>query len=119
MTDNFVPKRPLVLHCCLIVALIAVGASSEVCANTAKSPAESSTFSILFENDLFGDTDQQYTNGVQIGWMSPDLTRYAEADRVPDWLLPLVAKLPWINEPDTQRNVGFSLGQKIFTPEKT
>ena len=51
--------------------------------------------------------------------MSPDLTRYAEVETVPDWLLPLVARLPWINNPDTQRNVGFSLGQKILTPENT
>ena len=52
-----------------------------------KSPTNSSTFSVLFENDLFGDTDQQYTNGVQLSWESPDLTRYADADRLPLWLL--------------------------------
>jgi len=103
---------------CIIVAPIALFAAS-LGAEPIKSPAELSTFTILFENDLFGDTDQQYTNGVQLGWMSPDLTRFADAERLPDWLLPLVASLPWINEPDTQRNVGFSLGQKIFTPENT
>ena len=119
MTAHLVGKHLIILHCYFIAALIAVGTTSVAYADQPKSPADSSTFSILFENDLFGDTDQQYTNGVQIGWMSPDLTRYAEADRVPDWLLPLVALLPWINEPDTQRNVGFSLGQKIFTPENT
>ncbi|MDA0823553.1 MAG: lipid A deacylase LpxR family protein [Proteobacteria bacterium] len=84
-----------------------------------KSPANSSTFSTLFENDLFGDTDQQYTNGVQLSWESPDLTRYADAEGVPHWLLPIVANLPWINEPNTLRNVGFSVGQKMFTPNNT
>ena len=101
----------------ILFAVMLIFATPDAGAEEAKSPGDSSTFSILFEHDLFGDTDQQYTNGVQIGWMSPDLTRYAEAETVPDWLLPLVARLPWINEPDTQRNVGFSLGQKIFTPE--
>ena len=105
---------------CPLLALVVSFSTTAACgAEPLKPPSDSSTFSILFENDLFGDTDQQYTNGVQIGWMSPDLTRFAQADRVPNWLLPVVAKLPWINEPDTQRNVGFSLGQKIFTPENT
>ena len=102
-----------------IVTILALAAALGVEAEPVRSPADLSTFTILFENDLFGDTDQQYTNGIQIGWMSPDLTRYADAERLPDWLLPVVARLPWINEPNTQRNVGFTIGQKIFTPEDT
>jgi len=85
----------------------------------AVSPAELSTFTVLFENDLFVNEDQQYTNGIQLSWLSPDLKRYADADRLPDWLLPMIARLPLINEPGRLHNVGFSLGQKIFTPENT
>ena len=103
----------------LLLVFILSAISTALGAQTSKSPSESSTFSILFENDLFGDTDQQYTNGVQVSWEVPDLTRYADAERLPAWLLPIVAHLPWINEPDTQRNVGFSIGQKIFTPNNT
>ena len=91
-------------------------ASAHACASADKPPSESSTFSVFFENDLFGNTDQQYTNGVQISWESPDLTRYADPARVPSWLLPIVESLPWVNEPDTLCNVGFSIGQKMFTP---
>jgi lipid A 3-O-deacylase len=94
-------------------------ASAHACASADKPPSESSTFSFFFENDLFGNTDQQYTNGVQISWESLDLTRYADPARVPSWLLPIVESLPWVNEPDTLCNVGFSIGQKMFTPNDT
>lgn len=73
----------------------------------------------MFENDLFGDSDEQYTSGIQIGWLSPDLKHYADANRLPRWTLPLVARLPWVNTPDSQHNVGFTIGQKIFTPRDT
>ncbi len=78
---------------------------------------EAWNFSFLFENDLFAESDQNYTNGIQIGFISPDLSHYREADKLPRWLLPIVERLPFINEPGLQRNVGFSLGQKMFTPE--
>ena len=104
----------------LLLCGLVLSVSSSACAGQAdKLPNNSSTFSIFFENDLFGDTDQQYTNGVQLSWESTDLTQYADAERLPHWMLPLIAQLPWINEPATQRNVGFSIGQKIFTPNNT
>ncbi|MCH9671970.1 MAG: lipid A deacylase LpxR family protein [Gammaproteobacteria bacterium] len=76
------------------------------------------TFSVYFENDLFADTDQHYTNGLKLSWTSRDVTRYAE--QLPDWLHPSVEKLPrgWRSESDQkQRNVTISLGQNIYTPQ--
>lgn len=78
---------------------------------------DSSTFSILFENDLFDDSDQNYTSGIQFYWMSPDLSEYRDSGRLPDWAVPFVESLPFINEPGLQRNIGFGIGHKIFTPE--
>jgi lipid A 3-O-deacylase len=75
------------------------------------------TFSFYFENDLFADTDQNYTNGVKLTWISPDLTRYAESEKLPEWGLKIVRRLPFINEPGFQRNIGFSVGQNMYTPE--
>lgn len=77
---------------------------------------ESWTFSAQFENDLFGSTDQFYTNGVKVSWVSPDLTQYRDNKQLPEWLMPVIARLPLINQPGLQRNIGFSLGQKIYTP---
>ncbi|MBC2703616.1 MAG: DUF2219 family protein, partial [Desulfobacula sp.] len=34
------------------------------------------TFSFYFENDLVADTDQHYTNGIKLSWISHDLTGY-------------------------------------------
>jgi len=82
-------------------------------------PSETSTFSIMFENDLFGGRDNQYTNGLQVGWLSPDLNHYEEERRLPRWFLPIVARMPFINKPNQQHNVGFVLGQQIYTPEDT
>ena len=76
----------------------------------------SQTFSFYFENDLFADTDQDYTNGIKLSWISPDLTGYAESGRLPDWSLPLIRRLPFINEPGLQRNVVLSIGQNMYTP---
>jgi lipid A 3-O-deacylase len=80
-------------------------------------PSNTSTFTVIFENDLFGDTDEQYTNGIQIGWLSRDLKQYGDATRVPDWLLDVASWLPFVNEPNRQHNVGFTVGQQIFTPK--
>jgi hypothetical protein len=74
------------------------------------------TFSFYFENDLFADTDYGYTNGVKLSWISPDLTGYARSDSLPDWSLPIIRRLPFINEQGLQRNVGLSIGQNMYTP---
>ncbi len=102
-----------------LAAIVLLAATGIAPATAGRSPAESSTFSLMFENDLFGDTDEQYTSGIQIGWLSRDLRHYAEANRLPRWLLPIAARLPWINTPGSQHNVGVTIGQKIYTPKDT
>lgn len=77
------------------------------------------TFSFYFENDIFARTDQAYTNGVKLTWVSPDLTSYAESPNLPEWSLPLISHIPFINEPDLQRNIALSIGQNMYTPEDT
>ena len=74
------------------------------------------TFSFYFENDLIAKTDRHYTNGVKLSWISHDLTGYADSGRLPNWSLPLIRRLPFINEPGLQRNVVLSIGQNIYTP---
>jgi len=74
------------------------------------------TFSFYFENDFFADTDQGYTNGIKFSWISPDLTSYAQSEKLPEWALTIVHSLPFINDPGLQRNIGLSMGQNIYTP---
>ena len=41
----------------------------------AKAPSHNLwTFNLHFENDVFSNTDHDYTNGFKLSWVSPDLT---------------------------------------------
>lgn len=80
-----------------------------------KDPLDHGTFSIYFENDLFGGTDQRYTNGVRLGWTSPDLKKFSESG-LPAPIGNLAEALPWINQTAYQKNVAIVLGQAMYTP---
>lgn len=78
--------------------------------------------SFHFENDLFADTDQQYTNGIKLTAVSPELrSAFRERDDLPEWLenlLPL-STVPFSTEGGVARTFAFSLGQNIYTPQDT
>lgn len=117
-SDSCRPARRAALAAGLLSA-IALGVPTH--ASDAPDPRDSSTLTVMFENDLFGDGDEQYTNGFQLGWMSPDVARYRDADLPPglEWAKHLAAALPFVDRPGSQHNVGLSLGQKIYTPGDT
>ena len=82
------------------------------------------TLTFLFENDLFGDTDAQYTNGLKINWLSPDLKALARDGAIPDFLLGWVQHLNAFEsalsgDPGRRFNLGLALGQMMFTPDDT
>lgn len=72
---------------------------------------EKAIFSLVFENDAFADTDQGYTNGVRLAWLSSET-------QAPDWVkwsadhfLPLAS--------DGDKRIGLALGQSMFAPTDT
>ena len=69
---------------------------------------EKGTLSLLFENDLFYNSDHDYTNGVLIGYTT------APQD-TPDWAVDLARKLPFFAQEGEVRT-RYALGQDIFTP---
>lgn len=78
------------------------------------------TLNLYFENDLFSETDQNYTNGVRASWVSPNVDDYLEDERLPVWVREITPYLPLFDpsdDPAVQRNVVISLGQQIYTPE--
>ena len=79
-------------------------------------PDDSWTFTFRFENDLFASTDRDYTNGIKLSWISPDLTRFRDSETLPDWGNAIVRNLPFSQDEGLQRNIAFSVGQNIFTP---
>lgn len=80
------------------------------------------TLNLYFENDLFSETDQNYTSGVRASWVSPNVDSYLEDERIPEWVRRATPYLPLFDPSDEsattlQRNVVLSLGQQIYTPE--
>lgn len=82
-------------------------------------PKDSWTFNLYFENDLFAETDQDYTNGIRLSWVSPDLTDYIKDPSLPNWLRSVNKRLTFFHDSSKglQRNLVFSIGQTIYTPE--
>ncbi|MCP5172879.1 MAG: lipid A deacylase LpxR family protein [Pseudomonadales bacterium] len=73
---------------------------------------------MYLENDLFGETDQHYTNGIRFSWISPDLTSYEDDPLLPKWVREANSKLRFFHgmKDGLERNLVISLGQLMFTP---
>ncbi|RTE64939.1 lipid A deacylase LpxR family protein [Amphritea opalescens] len=84
------------------------------------------TFTFYLENDLFAETDQQYTNGIRFSWTSPDITSYLDDESLPTWSrrynrfitspLGLFDDQP-PKQSEIVRNLVITLGQQMFTPK--
>ena len=80
------------------------------------------TLNLYFENDLFSETDQNYTNGIRASWVSPNVDNYLKDERLPEWVRDVSPYLPLFDPSDdsaqkVERNVVLTLGQQIYTPE--
>lgn len=71
------------------------------------------TFTLYFENDWFGGTDRHYTNGAKFSWLFPDLSAWGRGG----WKQRFLDALPFVNERERQKNLGFAFGQNIYTPQ--
>ena len=69
---------------------------------------EKGAFSILFENDIFYNSDHDYTNGVELAYTT------APQD-TPGWAIDAARWLPFFNQEGDVRT-RYALGQAIFTP---
>lgn len=65
-------------------------------------------FSFVLENDLFYNTDQHYTNGIRLTYLTPK-------GGEPDWIHNAALALPMFNATSDIR-VEYGLGQSMFTP---
>lgn len=80
---------------------------------TTERARQAGLFTLYVENDYFTGTDRNYTNGVKLSWMTADLSDWGQRG----WRQHLLESLPFINATGTQKNLGFSLGQNIYTPK--
>jgi len=77
------------------------------------------TSNLYVENDLFGDTDQNYTNGIRLSWVSPNLDSFRDDPDVPDLINRVNDRLDRLLDfkDSLTRNVVISFGQLMYTPE--
>ncbi|MFT5172826.1 MAG: lipid A 3-O-deacylase [Gammaproteobacteria bacterium] len=95
---------------------------SAPCFSAAETDGKSWAIGVHFENDLFADTDSQYTNGIKITAVSPDLNSlFKQRDDLPTWLRALLPleHLPFETHEKVTRTFAFSLGQNMYTPNDT
>jgi hypothetical protein len=84
----------------------------------AQDDAERVTRIFSFDNDTFAHTDDNYTSGLQIGWLSGDLRDYGES-RLPSFITGGLRRLPLVNRDLRQRFLSQSLSHRMFTPVDT
>lgn len=70
--------------------------------------SEGGTFSATFENDIFGGSDKDYTNGVRIDYLTP-------RNELPLWARFARRNLTWLTDAG-EWYATYGLGQNIFTP---
>ena len=72
---------------------------------------ELGTIALQFENDLFSGSDQHYTNGIRISWLSPEGDTVKPLQTVRDFLEQIA------QDENAKTRFGLSLGQDMYTPE--
>jgi lipid A 3-O-deacylase len=105
--------------CSSAIAFVASTANPLAAQSVAEKQDDAWTFNFYLENDLFGDTDRDYTNGMRFSWVTPNLESYRHDPRMPavvNRINDRFDSLLGLKDTET-RNVVISLGQLMFTPE--
>lgn len=80
------------------------------------------TVNLYFENDLFSNTDQQYTNGVRASWVSPAVDDFINDPEIPAWVRTANQALTTFDpepapfEHNATHRLILTLGQQMYTP---
>ena len=116
----FVPTKPAgpIIHLMRTTLLLASGLLTLLPLAHSEDKVSGGTLSLYFENDVFTGTDRYYTNGVKIGWSSPDLANFSDSIYASPFL-PLFNLVPFINRKEYQKNLVFAIGQNMYTPDNT
>ncbi|HEY8385709.1 MAG TPA: lipid A deacylase LpxR family protein [Porticoccaceae bacterium] len=71
-------------------------------------PSRGSTFSLIYENDIFSSSDGHYTNGVRLSWIPG-------SSETPVWAENIARRIPFFPQ-EGQVLHGYSFGQNMYTP---
>lgn len=106
----------------LFLLLAAVSSAALAADAPEKKPrCKGGVFSVYLENDLFYRTNRNYTSGVKLAWVSPDLKKFEDAKCMPGWLEAAEKAvrdgfaLKFAQQAD-ERNFVATIGQEMYTP---
>lgn len=102
MTD---PRRPGAFAAACLLLAGAPAAAQEVAPDGGRP-----VLSLIVENDLFGGTDRNYSNGLRLAWTS-------RANDVHPWLQQIARTQPWLELEGDELRQGAALEHLIFTPD--
>ena len=71
---------------------------------------------VTLENDAFTGSDNYYTNGIGISWVSNDINTYGERSFVRRWAK-FWSFLPFVGNDDYRTYAAWSLAQEMHTPD--
>jgi hypothetical protein len=97
----------------MLVALLSLCAADSMTHSTA---ADDGALTLTIENDTFTGSDNNYTNGVGISWVSADLGTYDDQSFVSKWGR-FWSFLPFVNNGGYTTYAGWSLVQEMHTPD--
>ncbi len=102
---------------CAVLILCAILCLPALPLAAAGDGAAGGTITFYQENDLYAGTDRDYTNGIKLSWVSPDLEQYRDDPRLPKWSHALIDAMPFSEGEGFLRTVSLSVGQNIYTPD--
>lgn len=100
----------MLIRAAILAAFFVPIASSEEPVSRVPEPRSAGVWSLTSENDLFGGTDRNYSNGLR-------LERVRPANRITPGLKWVANRIPILDLNRTELRQGFALSHTIFTPE--
>ena len=72
---------------------------------------------LTLENDVFTGSDNNYTNGLGISWVSNDIDTYDEKSLVRRWVK-FWSFLPFVGDKGSRTYIAWSIAQEMHTPDE-
>ncbi|MFH2065180.1 MAG: lipid A deacylase LpxR family protein [Pseudomonadota bacterium] len=94
----------------VLMSLCAIGCVTQSAA------AYDGALTLILENDMFTSSDNNYTNGVGISWVSADIDTYDRESLLNDWGR-FWAFLPFVSDDGYTTYASWSVVQEMFTPD--
>jgi lipid A 3-O-deacylase len=103
------------LHACLVSVGLLLSAAVDCAAQS--TATYGGAWTVTLENDVFTSSDNNYTNGIGVSWVSNALDTYDERSIVRRWG-EFWSFLPFVGKDGAHTFVSWSLAQEMHTPDE-